>query len=175
MLDGVRWLNLDMSGPTPLRLRAAQMAAERGIPVLINDVYQTDHPLLPYVDVLVLSAAVIRGKYAGTDPLALALALLDASDCDIVLTDAGDDITLLLRDGQRMTIGPPAVEAVDTTGAGDIFKSGLLYGLLRELPLPEAAKWGAAAGSLICQYAGTTQTLAPLSAVEALIDSISPS
>ena len=62
------------------------------------------------------------------------------------------------------------MEAVDTTGAGDIFKSGLLYGLLQGLPLAEAARWGAAAGSLMCRVAGTTHTLAPLSAVEALLD-----
>lgn len=175
MLEGVRWLNLDMSGPAPLRLRAAQMAAERRIPVLINDVYQADHPLLPYVDVLVLSAAVIRGKRRETEPLDLALALFDASDCDIVVTDAGEDITLLLRDGQRKTISPPAVQAVDTTGAGDIFKAGLLVGLLQDLPLPEAVKWGAAAGSLMCQYAGTTKTLAPLSEMKTLLDRVSPS
>ena len=69
-------------------------------------------------------------------------------------------------------VSPPAVSPVDTTGAGDIFKAGLAYGFLQGLPLTEAVRWGAAAGSLMCQYAGTTQTLAPLSAVRALLDTM---
>jgi len=172
MLAGVSLVNLDMSGPLPLRLRAAELAAERGIPVLINDIYQAEHPLLPFVDVLVLSAAVIRSRRQESEPLDLALAISDAADCDIILTDAGKDITILPREGQRKIIRPPAVQAVDTTGAGDIFKAGLLYGLLRDMPLQEAITWGAAAGSLMCQYAGTTKTLAPLSEVENLLGNI---
>ena len=169
MLEGVSWLNLDMSGPKPLRLKAAEMAAERGIPVLINDIQQPDHPLLPYADALVVSAAVVRSKFAGTDPRDLAIELMRAGGCDVIVTDAGAAINFLSREGAWDTVMPPAVDALDTTGAGDIFKSGLLYGLLQGLPLREAVKWGAAAGSLICTFAGTTKTLAPLSEVRALL------
>ena len=162
MLDGVRWLNLDMSGPVPMRLRTAEMANERGISILINDIYQADHPLLPLVDTLVISAAVVQSKLPGIDPLALAHELGAAGRCHVIVTNAGAAITVLARDSQPQTIEPPSVQAMDTTGAGDIFKAGLLYGLLQDLPLLEAVRWGAAAGSLMCQYAGTTMTLAPL-------------
>ena len=172
MLDGVNLLNLDMSGPVPLRLQAAEMASERGIPVMINDIYQPDHPLLPHIDVLVISAAIARNKYPEASPIDLAAQLMHASDCDVILTDAGGDINIFSRGGKREVIAPPSVSPVDTTGAGDIFKAGLSYGLLQGLPLNEAVKWGAAAGSLMCQFAGTTKTLAPLSAVKALRDSM---
>ncbi len=172
MLEGVRLLNLDMSGPTPLRLKMAELAAARNIPVLINDIYQLDHPLLPFVDVLVISAAIVRSKYSEASPIDLAAELMRAGDCAVIVTDAGADINILSRDGTREVVRPPAVSPVDTTGAGDIFKSGLLYGLLRSLPLTEAVKWGAAAGSLMCQFAGTTKTLAPLSDVRALLETM---
>lgn len=172
MFEGVRLLNLDMSGPTPLRLQAAQLAAERHIPVLINDIYETDHPLLPLIDVLVISAAIIRSRYGGRRPRDLAAELMGAGDCDVIVTDAGAHIQLLSRQGEWDRVAPPALCPVDTTGAGDIFKSGLLYGMLQELPLREAVKWGAAAGSLMCQFAGTTETLPPLSDVETLLDTI---
>lgn len=172
MFDSVKLLNLDMSGPTPLRLRAAQLAAERNIPVLINDIYQTNHPLLPLIDVLVISVAVARGKQAETNPLDLAEALVRAGDCDVIVTDAGADIHILSRDGTREVVSPPALSPVDTTGAGDIFKSGLAYALLQGLPLTDSVRWGAAAGSLMCQYAGTTKTLAPLSEVKALLETM---
>lgn len=169
MLAGVKWLNLDKSGPLPLRLQAAQMAAERGIPVLVNDIYDVDNPILPLVDVLVISADIIRSRHRHTDALNLASQLQAAGDCDVVITNAGADLNVLPREGEARTITPPAVDVVDTTGAGDIFKSGLLYGLSQSLPLAEAVRWGAAAGSLMCQYAGTTQTLAPLSAVRGMM------
>lgn len=172
MLDGVSLLNLDMSGPAPLRLRAAQLAAERDIPVLINDIYQPEHELLPYIDVLVISAAIARSKYAETNALDLAAELMRAGECDVIVTDAGAEINILSRDGPRETVMPPSLNPVDTTGAGDIFKSGLACGLLQGLPLAEAVRWGAAAGSLMCQYAGTTKTLAPLSAVQSLMETM---
>ncbi len=172
MLEGVTYLNLDMSGPSPLRLRAAELALERNIPVLINDIYQPEHPILPLVDVLVLSAAVIRSKYAGSNPLELAAELMTAGNCDVIVTDASADINILARGAAPAKVAPPTVKPVDTTGAGDTFKAGLLYGLMRDLPLIEAAKWGAAAGSLMCQFAGTTQTLAPLRDVRALLSTM---
>ena len=170
MLDGVKWVNLDMSGPLPLRLEMARMAAQRGVPVLVNDIYSADNPLLPLIDVLVISAAIARNRLPDRQPADLAQALQRAGDFDTVVTDAGAALTVISRAGERNRITPPPVNAVDTTGAGDIFKSGLLYGLLQGLPVAEAARWGAAAGSLMCQVAGTTHTLAPLSAVEALLD-----
>ncbi len=172
MFERVKLLNLDMSGPAPLRLKAAEMAVERGIPVLINDVYQPDHPLLPLIDVLVISAEVARNRQAEKNPLGLAAELMRAGDCDVIVTAAGADIHIVSRGGERSKVTPPAVRPVDTTGAGDIFKSGLLYGLLGDLPLREAVKWGAAAGSLMCQVAGTTETLAPLSDVRTLLSTI---
>ncbi|MCY3781876.1 MAG: carbohydrate kinase family protein [Chloroflexi bacterium] len=170
MLAGVKWLNLDKSGPLPLRLQAAEMAAERGIPVLINDIYELDNPILPLVDVLVISGAIIRSRHRHTNSLSLASQLQAAGGCDVVITNAGEDLTVLPREREVETITPPAVDAIDTTGAGDVFKSGLVYGLHMGLPLADATRWGAAAGSLMCQYAGTTKTLAPLSAVRDLMD-----
>lgn len=169
MLDGIEWLNLDMSGPLEPRLRAARLAVESGIPVLINDIYAADHALLPYVDVLVISAAIARGRMPDGEPLALAQALQEAGDCHIIVTDAAAPVTVLLRGGERHQIQPPEVDVIDTTGAGDTFKAGLLYGLLRDLPLPEASRWGCGAASLMCRFPGTTRHLAHLDAVAACL------
>lgn len=169
MLQGVSWLNLDMSGPRPWRLQAARLAAAGGVSVLVNDIYDADHPMLPLVDVLVISASIVRSRHPEADPLDLAAELRRSAGCHVIVTDSGAEITVLTGQDQCLKIRPPKVNAVDTTGAGDIFKSGLLYGLQQGLPLAQAARWGAAAGSLMCQYAGTTKTLAPLKAVEALL------
>ncbi len=172
MLDGIEWINLDMSGPDEPRVQAAQLASSRGVSVLVNDIYRADHPLLPFVDVLVMSAQVSRSKLPDVDPLALAVELGAAGECDVIVTDGGERVTVFDDCGARSHIMPPTVDALDTTGAGDIFKSGLLYGLLGGLPLPEAARWGVAAGSVCCKYAGTTQTLAPLAEVRTMLSRV---
>ena len=165
MLHGIEWLNLDMAGPLEPRLRAARLAVECDIPVLINDIYAADHALLPFVDVLVISASIVHSKMPGSTPLALARQLQEAGNCHVIITDAAAPVTLLMREGEQRQIQPRAVTAVDTTGAGDTFKAGLLYGLLSDLPLPEAARWGCAAASLMCRFPGTTRHLADLDAV----------
>lgn len=46
------------------------------------------------------------------------------------------------------------VEAVDTTGAGDSFHAGYLYGLLNGLDMAERLRFGAAAAALKCTQPG---------------------
>lgn len=50
---------------------------------------------------------------------------------------------------ERMATPAPAVETVDTTGAGDVFAAGLVHALLAGQPMPQAlatgVAWGAAA------------------------------
>ena len=169
MLQGISLLNLDMSGPLEPRLRAARLAAQQDIPVLINDIYDTEHPLLPLVDMLVISAAIVRNRHPGAAPLSLAQRLQKAGSCHVIITDAADSVTLLSREGGQHRITPPAVTAIDTTGAGDTFKAGLLYGMLEGMPMPDAARWGCAAASLMCQLPGTTRHLADLDAVAACL------
>lgn len=168
-LADVAWLNLDMSGPSEPRLNAAQLARARQIPVLINDIYREDHPLLPLVDLLVISAAIARARAVDVSPLHLARRLQKLGSCDVIITDAAGPVTVLPRNGDERRIMPPAVSAVDTTGAGDTFKAGLLYGLLQGMPLIEAARWACAAASWMCQFPGTTRHLASLSQVESLL------
>ena len=50
----------------------------------------------------------------------------------------------------------PAVDvnAIDTTGAGDAFTSGFLYGVLRGLPLARCARVGCLAGAAAVQTVG---------------------
>jgi sugar/nucleoside kinase (ribokinase family) len=43
------------------------------------------------------------------------------------------------------------VKVVDTTGAGDLFTAGFVYGLLRNMPLEECAYQGALTAAAVCQ------------------------
>ena len=169
MLRGVEWLNLDMSGPLGPRLDAARLAQSQNVAVLINDIYDVEHPILPLVDILVISASIVRTRLPHTSPLELGKDLQSAAGCSVLITDGGDPLTALLSTGETCRISPPAVETVDTTGAGDIFKAGLLAALLAELPLSQAIRWGMAAGTLMTTFAGTTATVASWAQVQDLL------
>ncbi|CAA6665243.1 unnamed protein product [Spirodela intermedia] len=57
----------------------------------------------------------------------------------------------------RKVVRVPAVEesqAVDATGAGDLFASGFLYGLVRGLPLEDCCKVGACTGGSVVRSLG---------------------
>ncbi|HDH25071.1 MAG TPA: ribokinase, partial [Actinobacteria bacterium] len=51
-------------------------------------------------------------------------------------------------DETRGHIAAIEVDSVDSTGAGDAFTAGVLIGLLRGLPSPQAVRLGAALGAL---------------------------
>ncbi|HEY3021472.1 MAG TPA: carbohydrate kinase [Solirubrobacteraceae bacterium] len=58
-------------------------------------------------------------------PAAAARALLDAGPQVILLTRGGDRVTVVMRDAE-VAVPAPAVEVVDTIGAGDAFSGGFL-------------------------------------------------
>ena len=170
MLRGVEWLNLDMSGPLQPRLEAARLAQSQNVAVLINDIYDIEHPILPLVDILVISASIVRTKLPHTPPLELGKQLQSAAGCSVLITDGGAPLTALFDTGEICQLRPPAVKAVDTTGAGDIFKAGLLAALLKGMPLNKAIRWGMAAGALMTTFAGTTAEVASWAEVRDLLD-----
>ena len=62
----------------------------------------------------------------------------------------------LLSDGARTwRATPPEVEERNPIGAGDALLGGLVYGLARGLGLPEALRWGVAAGAAAASLPGT--------------------
>ncbi len=60
--------------------------------------------------------------------------------CDMAAVTVGSSGSLL-RDGEAMYAVPAvAVDAIDTTGAGDTYAAGLLYGLTRGLPMEQTGR-----------------------------------
>ena len=78
------------------------------------------------------------------------------------VTFAGDEI-----------ISCPAfpVAVVDTTGAGDVFHAGYLYGLIRKLPLEDTVRFASAAAALACRKVGARAGIPTLAEVQDLLGS----
>jgi len=61
------------------------------------------------------------------------------------------------------------VEAVDTVAAGDAFNGALAVGLSEDLSLPEAIRWGLAAGALCATKSGAQSAMPDRAALADLL------
>ncbi len=144
------------------------VAREAGVQTTIGDIIDLNHPALPLTSIATNSAAYLREWEPGLGVREYAHQLQAVSGGIIVFTDGPNPVFVLAADATSFTVQPPHVTAVDATGAGDAFRSGLLAGLLAGEGLPKAVCWGAAAGALKVQHLGAASTVPSLEEVKAL-------
>lgn len=73
--------------------------------------------------------------------------------------------------GDRLVRSPAfAVNAVDTTGAGDVFRAGMIYGMLEGWPIEESLRFGNAAAAVSCTRLGAMSGVPSLGEVRALLE-----
>ena len=173
MLAGVKYLALDLYGG-PERLATAQLAFEHGVSTAIGDVVWPDHPALPFTSIATNSGPYIRQNFPGVDVGQHARRLQSISKGIVITTDGPHLVHALDAQGNGFTIQPPETTAVDATGAGDAFRAGLLYGMLRGFDLPRSLGWGVACGSLKVRNLGAATTLPDFQEIEALANSLQP-
>jgi len=173
MLEGVKYLALDLYGG-PERVATAQLAFENGVSTAIGDVIWPDHPALRFTSIATNSGPYIRQHFPGVDVRQHARRLQSISKGIVITTQGPGLVHALDAQGNGYTIRPPETTAVDATGAGDAFRAGLLYGLLRGFDLPRSLSWGVACGSLKVRNLGAATTLPELREIEALANSLEP-
>ncbi len=77
-----------------------------------------------------------------------------AGMCEVAVVKLGKAGSLIQQGDKLERIAPNVVQAVDTTGAGDLWASGFLYGWLRGRPLAECGRNGSILGAEIVQVMG---------------------
>jgi len=131
-------------------------------------------PVLDALDLLVVNqieAASAAGRDGEPAALARDLAARHALTCVITLGSAG--ALALARDG-GWRIGALAVEARDTTGAGDAFVGVLAAALDRGLALPDALGRASVAAGLACTRIGAQTSQPDRAAIEARLPDLAP-
>jgi sugar/nucleoside kinase (ribokinase family) len=74
-------------------------------------------------------------------------------------------------DGDRLLQSPGfEVHAVDTTGAGDVFRGGFIFGLLQEWPVDRALRFANAAAAVSCTRTGALDGVPGREDVERLLE-----
>lgn len=76
-------------------------------------------------------------------------------DCHLaVITVGAKGCYIVSRDGVLTAPAEDVDQVLDTTGAGDLFAAGFLYGYTRDMPLQECAKLGAIAAAEVISHVG---------------------
>ncbi|MEO0397933.1 MAG: adenosine kinase [Pseudomonadota bacterium] len=116
-----------------------------------------------HVDILFANEDEARALFGDGDLEAAARAACPLT----AVTRSEHGSVLIPRDGDTVNVDaiPPA-QLVDTTGAGDAYAAGMLFGIARELPLATAGALGALAASEVISHFGAR----PQTSLEALAE-----
>ena len=104
-----------------------------------------------------IEAQALTGKQ---DPIDCAQAL--HRHCENVALTLGKNGSIIMCDGESYPIEGVSVEAVDTTGAGDMYAAGILYGVTNGLSWQEAGHLASHAAARVVSQLGA-RLPAPLS------------
>lgn len=106
-----------------------------------------------YVDILIANEDEALA-YTGIKEEAEALAAL-AEQVDIAVLKIGARGSLIAHNAEHVRVQPCGDgSAVDTTGAGDLWASGFLYGVVNQMPIDQCGNLGSLCGHAVCQVVG---------------------
>lgn len=151
--------------------QAAIWAREAGIPVVadLDEIYEGVDRLIQNVDYLIVSRD-FPGRLTGEHNLETALrSIQERYGCALTAATLGEE-GVLAWDGRRSCMRPAyRVPVVDTTGAGDIFHAGYIFGLLQGWPIERQLDFACAAAALNCSSAGARGGIQSVEDIEALM------
>ncbi|GAC1365656.1 MAG: sugar kinase [Acidobacteriaceae bacterium] len=156
---------------TTAATQAAKWAREAGIPVIadLDEAYPGVEDLLEKIDYLIVSRD-FPCRVMGELDLERALYEMQRRfGCRLAAATLGHD-GVLAWDGSDFHYTPAyRVPVVDTTGAGDIFHAGFIYGLLQGWTLARQMDFGCAAAALNCRAVGARGGIETVAKIEALM------
>jgi sulfofructose kinase len=151
---------------------AARWAREAGVAVVadLDDLYPGVEEMLKNIDYLITSRD-IPGRLMGEKNLQKALAgLRSRYGCALTAATLGDEGVLAWDGTEFCRAAAYRVAVADTTGAGDIFHAGFLYGLLQDWPLQRQLDFACAAAALNCTGIGARGGIENVEVIEKLMD-----
>ncbi len=87
-------------------------------------------------------------------------ALHELSDqCEIAVVKIGSKGSMVKNNGKIYHIDPFKANSIDTTGAGDLYASGFLYGVVNRLPFDQCGRIGSLCASKVIEVIGSKMTV----------------
>lgn len=107
--------------------------------------------LRDYVDIIFANEEEAKA-FTGVEQLEALHKLSD--DCSIAIVKVGKDGSYIKMNGEVTAIAPVDAQRVDTTGAGDIYASGFLYGLVNDYGALKSGNLASYLSARLIEYVG---------------------
>ncbi len=144
-------------------IEAARFARGRGIPVMLDGGTLREEmlPLLPFIDYLVVTEGFAHNYSHSDNPLewVSALALKGAKVACVTMGSRG---CIALEKNQIFRQKAFSVDAIDTTGCGDVFHGAFIFGILKQWPLRQTLEFASAVAALKCRKMGGREAIPSL-------------
>lgn len=150
---------------------AAGWAHVAGIPVIadLDELYPGVEELIENVDYLIVSRD-FPCRLMAENNLESALRRMQLRfGCRLTAATLGEDGVLAWDGKQLHHCASFRVPVIDTTGAGDIFHAGFIYGLLQGWSLDRQLEFACAAAAMNCMGAGARGGIRATAAIEELM------
>lgn len=144
----------------------AAHAAGRQVSITLSDSFCVDRYRAEFlelvrskVDILFANEAEIKSLYQVDDfDKAVAAARKDAKIAAVTRSEKG---SVVIKGGETHAVpAAPVAKVVDTTGAGDLYAAGFLFGLTHGKPLAECARLGGIAAAEVISHVGARPEMA---------------
>ncbi len=152
---------------------AAGWAREANIPVTadLDEIYPGVEALIENIDYLIVSRDFPCRLMAEDDLRSALRKMQERFGCLLTAATLGPD-GVLAWDGREFHFSSAyEVPVVDTTGAGDIFHAGFIYGLLQGWELERQLEFACAAAAMNCMAEGARGGIQPVAAIEGFMAS----
>lgn len=143
-----------------LILKVCQIAKEKGLKISMDmasyNIIEANYDfvkmlLTNYVDIIFANeeeAKAFTGK-EGRDALEVL-----SQYCPVAIVKVGKEGSFIKMNGEITQVGVIPVKAVDSTGAGDIYAAGFLYGLMNDYTPAKAGELAAYLAGRVIEYMG---------------------
>ena len=129
--------------------RAAEWCVADGVPYVTVDV-ASDSDIAQNAAAVVLAGEYAARTLGGRDPDDLVAEYTARCRGLVILTAGNGPVRYRRRGGRLRRSAAFDVAARDTTGAGDAFRAGVMYGLLRGMPDDDVITTASAVAAMVC-------------------------
>jgi sugar/nucleoside kinase (ribokinase family) len=150
-------------------VQAARLCVEHRTPYVTLDC-PYDGEIAQHAAAVVVSHELRDQAYPGRDMSEVFAQYRDRCQGLVIFTFGSAALWYARRGGERKTREPYAIEPVDTTGAGDSFRAGVAYGILRAWDDERIVEFASAVAACVCLTVPHTLNAPGLAAILAFME-----